>query len=291
METPQNRPLNTPLKIFVISLERAVERRAHMVRLLKSLGLEAEFVSAVDGQALTPADRRQYDSRLARLDYRSEMTDTEIACYLSHYRIYERICREGLPMALILEDDIEVKSNLAQVLRDLVAQPDPEWMVVRLQTQRGRVLDPRTAKDRGRAVCNLPGGALYQLDTHVLGGCAYVVRRQAAEIMLEYGRRISRPIDQTLDRYWENGIVPYVVRPFPVRQHPAFCSEIGVRGKAAYADERRLDAVRGRLRRAGDGLRKRAFRAAMHHPAIRELVALTLPWQAQLSLVARGALR
>jgi glycosyl transferase family 25 len=281
---------STPLKIFVISLERAVERRAHMVRLLKTLGLEAEFIPAVDGRALTAADRRQYDSRLARLNYRSEMTDTEIACYLSHYRIYERICREGLPMALILEDDIEAAPNLLQLLRELAAQPDPEWTVVRLQTQRGRVLNPPT-HDRGRAVCDLPGGALYQIDTHVLGGCAYVIRREAAEIMLEYGRRISRPIDQTLDRYWENGIVPYVVRPFPVRQHPAFRSEIGVRGKAAYADERRLDAMRGRLRRAGDGLRKRAFRAAMHHPAIRDFIALALPWQAQLSLAGRTLLR
>ena len=67
--------------------------------------------------------------------------------------------------------------------------------------------------------------------------------------MLTYGRRISRPIDQTLDRYWENGIVPYVVRPFPVRQHPAFKSEIGVRGKGGLRRRAKpIDVVRGRLR-------------------------------------------
>ncbi len=50
-----------PLKVFVISLDRAVDRRAHMEGLLSELGLEAEFVSAVDGRALTDVDRGQYD--------------------------------------------------------------------------------------------------------------------------------------------------------------------------------------------------------------------------------------
>jgi glycosyl transferase family 25 len=279
------------LKVFIISLERAVDRRAHMIGLLEGLGIEAEFVPAVDGRALTTADRGQYDSRLARLNYRSEMTDSEIACYLSHYRIYERICRDNLPMALIMEDDIDVAPNLAQVLRDLAAQPDPEWTVVRLQTQRGKVFNPTCAQERGRPVCAVAGGALYQIDTHVLGGCAYLMRLPAAQTMLTYGRRISRPIDQTLDRYWENGIVPYVVRPFPVRQHPAFASEIGVRGKAAYVDERRIDAVRGRLRRAADGLKKRVFRAAVHNPSIRDLTAFALPRPAQISLAVRTVWR
>ena len=143
-----------PLKVFVISLERAVDRRAHMTRLLKGLGIEAEFVPAVDGRALSAEDRSQYDSRLARLNYRSEMTDTEIACYLSHYRIYERICRDGLPMALIMEDDIDVAPNLKPLLRDLASQPEPEWTVVRLQTQRGKVLNPTSAQEYGRPVCS-----------------------------------------------------------------------------------------------------------------------------------------
>ena len=277
-----------PLKVFVISLERAVERRAHMQRLLAEVGLEAEFVSAVDGRAMTATDRAQYDSRLARRNYRSEMTNSEIACYLSHYRLYERIWRENLPVALILEDDIDIAAGFVETLKDLMADPDPEWSVVRLQTQRGRVAQPSSTNDLGRHVRSAGGGNLYQIDTHVLGGCAYLMRRQGARAMLDYGRRISRPIDQTMDRFWENGIVPYVVRPFPVRQHPDFQSEIGVRGKAACPDERARDALVGRVIRAQDGLRKRIFRAAVRHPAIREFAAVTLPWPAQISLAGQA---
>ena len=273
-----------PLKVFVISLDRAVDRRAHMEGLLSQLGLKAEFVSAVDGRALSEADRGQYDSRLARLDYRSEMTDTEIACYLSHYRIYERICREELPLALILEDDIHIESNFMEAVSALAAQDDPEWTVARLQTQRGKLLNPRDEQHLGRRVCGLGESGLYQLETHVLGGCAYLMRLPAARTMVSYARSISRPIDQTLDRFWENGIVPYIVRPFPVRQHPEFGSEIGVRGKESYVKERSADAVLGRLRRARDGINKRIFRAALRRPWLRGLIGAALPASARLSL-------
>ena len=255
-----------PLKVFVISLERAGQRRAHMRRLLDQLGLQAEFIAAVDGRALTAADRARYDARRARLHYRAEMSDAEIACYLSHYRCYERIADDGLPMALILEDDIAVSPNFLSVVRALAAQSDPEWTVVRLQSQRTKVLKPRAAKDRGQSVCAVPGGTLFQLGTHVLGGCAYLMRRPAAESMVAYARRIVRPIDQTLDRYWENGIAPYVVRPFPVWQHPDFASEIGSRGKSAHPIERPLDAVRGRVLRMWDGVNKRAYAALRAGP-------------------------
>ena len=279
------------LKIFVISLDRAVDRRAHMQALLSELGLTAEFVSAVDGAALTPADRSQYDARLARLNYRAEMTDTEIACYLSHYRIYERICRETLPLALILEDDIHIAPNFLEAVGILAAQSDPAWTVVRLQTIRGKLLNPTSEQGRGRRVGDLGASELYQLDTHVLGGCAYLMRLPAAQTMLAYGRTISRPIDQTLDRFWENGIVPYVVKPFPVRQHPAFDSEIGVRGKDAYVDERTVDAVRGRFRRARDGINKRMFRLALHWPWLCDFASLVLPWPARASLQALAKAR
>ncbi len=272
------------LKIFVISLDRAVDRRAHMQALLSGLGLTAEFVSAVDGAALTPADRSQYDARLARLNYRSEMTDTEIACYLSHYRIYERICRESIPLALILEDDVHMAPNFLEAVGALADQTDPEWTVVRLQSMRGKLLNPTSQQGRGRRVGAVGGSALYQLDTHVLGGCAYLMRLPAAQTMLTYGRTISRPIDQTLDRFWENGIVPYVVRPFPAGQHPAFDSEIGVRGKDAYIDERWVDAMRGRIRRARDGVNKRMFRLALRWPWLRDAASLLLPWPARASL-------
>jgi glycosyl transferase family 25 len=247
---------------FVISLERATDRRAHMQGLLGAINHQAEFMPAVDGRAISAADRARYDSVKARRDYRCEMSDAEIACYLSHYRIYERMCREGIDMALILEDDIQVAPDLLEVVRGLAAHRDPPWSVVRLQSARPKLHRPTRAKDMGVALGTVADRTIYRLRTHVLGGCAYLIRREAAEIMLSYGSRITRPIDQTLDRYWENKILPYVVRPFPVWQHPDFTSEIGMRGRALPRREDILDAGLGRLSRAMDGVNKRLFNFA-----------------------------
>jgi glycosyl transferase family 25 len=104
--------------------------------------------------------------------------------------------------------------------------------------------------------------------------------------MVAYARNISRPIDQTLDRFWENGILPYVVRPFPVRQHPEFDSEIGLRGKEAYLKEQPSDVLLGRLRRARDGVNKRMFRAALRRPWLASLIGAALPDLARSSLRA-----
>jgi glycosyl transferase family 25 len=80
--------------------------------------------------------------------------------------------------------------------------------------------------------------------------------------MLAYGRRIFMPIDQTMDRYWENGILPYVVRPFQVHQAEDFGSSTGARA----LDRRRAQPlpvrVRRRLQRLSDSVRKRAFNLA-----------------------------
>jgi GR25 family glycosyltransferase involved in LPS biosynthesis len=91
----------------------------------------------------------------------------------------------------------------------------------------------------------------------VLGGCGYLIKQDAARRMLRYGARPFMPIDQTLDRYWENGILPYVLRPFPIRQCAGIASEIGDRkiklGQGLYPTLAR------RTRRAFDGLNKRRF--------------------------------
>ena len=249
-----------PFQTFVISLERARQRRAHMDRLLRDLGMSAEFVSAVDGRALSAQQRSRYDAAKARIDYRAEMSDAEIGCYLSHYGLYERMCREGIALALILEDDICAAPTLPQIVTELAGHPERSWDVVRLQTARRKVAEPESAAAHGALVRPVRGGGLYRLDTHVLGGCGYLITLQGARTMLSFGARITRPIDQTLDRFWENGIRPYVVRPFPIWQAPEIQSEIAVRGRAVEGHgERMSDAWMGRAHRALDGVSKRLF--------------------------------
>ncbi len=249
------------LPVFVINLQRQAERRQHMTALLDRLGMAAEFVNAVDGQALTPGERAAYDPARARRVYGVEMRDGEIACCHSHNRIYARMVRDRIETALILEDDVTIDARLPGVISELLASPFRDWDVIRLDCKRGRVIDPPSPKFRGRQVLGLSDGAgLFRLQTHVLGVGAYLIRQEGAARMLKYAERIFMPIDQMMDRFWENGIIPYVVRPFPVHQGDEFGSHAGDRS----LDQRRVGqpfAMKQarRLQRMVDGLSKRLF--------------------------------
>ena len=231
-----------------------------MTGVLEALALEAEFVTAVDGRALTEEERSAYDRDRALRTYGVEMMPSEIGCYLSHHRLYERMVRERIDVALILEDDVRIDPVLPAVVRDVLACSFDEWLVVRLDCKRRHVAEPASARLRGRRVASLGGDAgLYRLRTHVLGVGAYLIRREGAARMIDYGGRIFMPIDHTMDRFWENGIVPYVVRPFPVSQGDDFGTHSAGRTTDRRAGQGWGVRSRRRLQRLRDGAAKRVF--------------------------------
>ncbi|XP_023300463.2 glycosyltransferase 25 family member [Lucilia cuprina] len=96
--------------IYMINLERRPERREKMEKLFNVLGLDVEYFPAVDGQKLNhhilkemgikflPGYEDPYHHR--------PMTMGEIGCFLSHYKIWEKMVEEKQEQVLILEDDI-----------------------------------------------------------------------------------------------------------------------------------------------------------------------------------------
>ena len=103
------------------------------------------------------------------------------------------------------------------------------------------------------------GAGLYRLRTHPLGAGGYLIKQDGARRMVNYGRPIFMPIDHTMDRYWENGITPYIVRPLPVQQRSELGSSIGLCGEK-YVERQSLSGrVMVRLQRLNDSMRKRLF--------------------------------
>ncbi|XP_037956310.1 glycosyltransferase 25 family member-like [Teleopsis dalmanni] len=96
--------------IYMINLNRRPERRLKMEKLFAILNLDVEHFPAVDGKELNldiinemgikflPGYEDPYHHR--------QMTMGEIGCFLSHYRIWEKIVENKLKEVLILEDDI-----------------------------------------------------------------------------------------------------------------------------------------------------------------------------------------
>ena len=103
-------------QVFVVSLERAVERREYIKSLVSKLGFTENIIPAVDGRKLNPEQRARYSSARARRVYGCEMSDSESACYLSHLSIYSRMLEQRIDCALILEDDISSVSDLRPIV-------------------------------------------------------------------------------------------------------------------------------------------------------------------------------
>lgn len=94
-------------KVFVINLDRSPERLEQMAMQLKNIGLDFERISAVDGNAQTDEFlNKYYSSKLNRKKYYAPLKKAEIGCYISHLKACEKIVRDNLDYAIILEDDI-----------------------------------------------------------------------------------------------------------------------------------------------------------------------------------------
>lgn len=276
----------TTLPVFVISLDRATERREYMRKLVSDLGLNATIISAVDGKNLTPEQRSRYNSERARRVYGCEMNDNEIACYLSHLSIYSKMIEHRLETALILEDDISCVPDLKPIIEDVLKLPQSSWQVLRLQSTKSSVSHPRDPRGAGEALARVGEREIFRLKTSVLGGCAYLIRLSAARAMLQRSEQIDMPIDQTLDRYWENGIIPYVLRPMPVWHEDLFESEIGKRGRAVQAARDRKLVRRRRMQRWIDSLNKRIFWLTFRVPSVGAVMARMGVPSARMALVA-----
>ncbi|HVY90238.1 MAG TPA: glycosyltransferase family 25 protein [Hyphomonadaceae bacterium] len=261
-------------RTFVISLERAVERRAHIHALMKRLGIDAEIVDAVDGRRLTTQHLARYDAKAAMQVYGCDLSPNEIACFNSHLGILERMIAEGVKTALIFEDDIDCDVDIAAAAAQLCALPDGAWSLVRLETLKPILANPRQRRAIGKRIAMIGSRRLDRVATGVLGAGAYLVRRRAAEAILRHSQRFFMPYDQMLDRYWENGIAPTLLRPAPARQLEAFESVIGERGLAVQRMSLSTRLWR-RWRRAADSFNKRMFWVAlMAPPAGRVLAAM-----------------
>jgi GR25 family glycosyltransferase involved in LPS biosynthesis len=72
-------PNSAAIPIYVISLDRAPERRAHMRAQMARLGLAHEIVTAVDGREPIEGLERLYDRPRRLRAYGSDLTPAEIA--------------------------------------------------------------------------------------------------------------------------------------------------------------------------------------------------------------------
>ena len=108
------------MDILVISLPNAKERRDFQQNQLSKLGLEFEFLDATSIHDLNEAIYKQHYQ-----DWQRPLKTTEVACYYSHRRAWDRVIQFNKPV-LILEDDALLSKCVPALLKDLLSRKDAD---------------------------------------------------------------------------------------------------------------------------------------------------------------------
>ena len=187
--------------IYIINLARASERRQRISAALDALGLRHEIFDAVDGSRLDDqAIARAYDPAGARAGYR-DMSRGEIACALSHQGVYRKMLDDGVPHALVMEDDAQPGAALPGILATLAATIAPEEPVAVLLTH----VDKYTAWGSRPLASPAPARLVCRYQEWWLAH-GYFLTRAAARNMLEKLHPVRSAADHW-SRFDREGIV------------------------------------------------------------------------------------
>jgi glycosyl transferase family 25 len=189
--------------IFVVSLARATARREAVTRHLGALGLDFTLVDAVDGRAMSEEQRR------AACAPGLTIAPGEIGCYLSHIEIYRRMGQQGLPLALVLEDDAVLNPAIVPLLRSGLASDGFDYCFLDSWSVS---TSTKAYLDRSDSIRLAEGVFAWRIAPPPLGAHAYLITAAAARRRLEH----ALPIRAAIDRY---GHLPYPSR-FYTLFHP-----------------------------------------------------------------------
>lgn len=238
-----------PHPIFVINLAGSLDRRRACAEQFDRLGLSPTFLDAVDGRRMSEAEIAAIVDEGGRLRRAPKpLTKAEVGCYLSHWKVLQAIVEEGLPQALVMEDDLLAGDELPAILDALASKRLPPYDMIKLGISEPQV-KPFTP------ILRLTEGAeLVRHHNVVNSNLAYVITRAGAERFLRYGMPIRYPVDVAMNRAWRHGMDILGVRPWPVLPNPAFASTIG---DERFEDRAAGHALERRARKAYDSLAKR----------------------------------
>lgn len=182
------------MKVFVLNLDRAVQRRAFMKKQLDRLGLDYEFIRGTDYREMSEDDFGRLCSE--RAVHNDAYLRGVFAASLSHLSICRVIVDQGHSHGLILEDDVILPRNIEAILHDVERVQDADSVVLlRYYSHRS---EPIVLTRRGGKSCATSGELLAPVDVDsVASAAAYVVSRKVAQRMID----TLCPVDHVPDNW------------------------------------------------------------------------------------------
>lgn len=208
--------MSLSIPVFVINLDSSPERYQSALAQLTAQAIEAERFSGVYGKNLTQQELDNcYDPAENIRKFRRPLSAGEIGCYLSHRALWQKMLDEQIPLAVILEDDIDVRPGFDTVLEQL--QHLYNWDMIKLSDDRN-----------GQGEQSLALAQPYKLvNFHKVPNCTtgYAITQAGAKKLLQR-KKFFRPVDVDLQFYPELDLTVYAIVPYTIWPSAQFDSEI-----------------------------------------------------------------
>ncbi len=232
-------------KIFVINLDRSPERLAGMKKQLDAIGVGFERVQAVDGKNLRDDEiERVSPEHIVSKSYHRALSKAEVACSMSHRKAWQKIVDDDLAFGVVLEDDVELLDNFAEVLRLLESLPTGGWDFIKLfPLRRGG------EKNISRRFDHM-GHTFVIYHRFPLGFQGQAISRKGARAMLKNLPYVTEPADSQLKSWWEAGVYPYGLLPYCVTTDVGGDSDINPDGKLEQMQQNKRVKAMNKVKRS-----------------------------------------
>ena len=196
------------MKIFVISLPNAVERRERAARQLDELGLAFEFFDALRGeQVMAEGYFERCDEEEWLLNTGHPMSRGEVGCFASHRSMWERCVELGEPL-MIMEDDFQLLPGFAGAVGK-VDENIAECGFIRLQSE---------TRARKRRVAVQGDYTLWRYTKVPHSTMCNGMTPEVARSLVAQTRAIYEPVDVFIKKYWVHGQPIYGLTPYTVTE-------------------------------------------------------------------------
>jgi GR25 family glycosyltransferase involved in LPS biosynthesis len=119
---------NQNWKIYIINLERAVVRKNFMLRQLKKYNIDNYvFINALDG---LKEGEDWLQKQVDRENLVRPLTNTEIACVISHKMALEQFLQDKHEYAVVLEDDVLLPAEFTTIVENAISKMQENEVVL-----------------------------------------------------------------------------------------------------------------------------------------------------------------
>ena len=181
------------MNIYVINLERSLDRKKSITEMARALRLDLTFVNGVDGRNVVDLTELGYRRHINRRKYGRLLSAGEVGCYASHLKVAETFLASGEDLCIVLEDDAYIADEFLDFFTNISKQPNSipdDALLINIGKSSASSDIFEVIETNPHTLKNLFG--TYQFPTTARG---LVWTRKGATKFLDEGHVISMPVD------------------------------------------------------------------------------------------------